>query len=346
MTSGSFLTIPKRSSQRAHARRRTRAQLAEDARAGGEGGGDRVELARDAGAIEPARLGDERGGRVLGVAEDLAVAARDRGDRAAHEPRLVLQDLARRREDELGVGGRAVVVDAELARLRALGAQRDALDVPEARRGGDAPGQQARHGGEADRGRADLVRIAPGAGDDRAQHGVVARQARDADAPALEVARGLHARLGEDRRQRLLDERHDADEVAAALARDREVVDVEDREVGAPGDEQLDRVRRVRRHADAQVDAQRVVIAALDGGVDARVHGVWLEVQQQRRGAVGRGLLAVGAAARERQAGGGEQQREEAGAAHDGDEDTAAAGRHRPGARAVFERFREGGSHA
>ena len=42
-------------------------------------------------------------------------------------------------------------------------------------------------------------------------------------------------RLREHRRERLLHERHHADEVGALLAREPEVVDVEDREVGAAG---------------------------------------------------------------------------------------------------------------
>ena len=58
-------------------------------------------------------------------------------------------------------------------------------------------------------------------------------------------------------------------------------------EVGAAGDEELHRVGGVRRDADAQVDAERVVVAAVDGRVDPRVDGVGLEVQQQRRGPVG-----------------------------------------------------------
>ena len=68
--------------------------------------------------------------------------------------------------------------------------QRDALDVPERGR----PARRARSttdgdGVEADRGRADRARVAAVAADDRVEHGVVAGQARDADAAPLEVAR-------------------------------------------------------------------------------------------------------------------------------------------------------------
>ena len=66
---------------------------------------------------------------------------------------------------------------------------------------------------------------------------------------ALEVARAAHRAVaaGDHRGQRPLHDRHHADEVEAALAGDPEVVDVEDREVGAAGREQLRRVGRFAR---------------------------------------------------------------------------------------------------
>ena len=44
-------------------------------------------------------------------------------------------------------------------------------------------------------------------------------------------ARVVDLRGGDHRGERPLDDRHDPDDVLAALARDREIVDVEDREV-------------------------------------------------------------------------------------------------------------------
>ena len=60
---------------------------------------------------------------------------------------------------------------------------------------------------------------------------------------------------GDHRRQRPLHDRRDADQVDALLARDREVVDVEDREVGAAGPQQLRGVGRGARRLDLDVDA-------------------------------------------------------------------------------------------
>ena len=135
----------------------------------------------------------------------------------------------------------------------------------------------------------------------------------------------LDVRQREHRRQRRLDDRHDADEVAALLAGEREVVDVEDREVGAAGDEQLDRVGRVRRRADVQLDAERGVVAARDRHVDAGVDGVGLEVQQQRRRAVRGVALAVPRRSAASASAAASRNAVMRGAAHVGDEHTAAA---------------------
>jgi hypothetical protein len=70
----------------------------------------------------------------------------------------------------------------------------------------------------------------------------------------FEVTRCADARLCEHRRQRRLHERHHADQVAALLARQPEVVDVEDRHVGRPALEQLQRVGRGARLADLELD--------------------------------------------------------------------------------------------
>ena len=67
------------------------------------------------------------------------------------------------------------------------------------------------------------------------------------------------------------------------LAGDPEVVDVEDREVGPAGREQLRRVGRFARLADRQVDAGVAVEALLAGRVDARVDRVGGEIEHERR---------------------------------------------------------------
>ena len=174
--------------------------------------------------------------------------------------------------------------------------QRDALDVPERGRRRHAAGEQRLDGLEADRRRAHLLRVAARALDDRAQDRLVGRQPAHAGALALEVLRRADARLGEHGGERRLDERHHADEVAALLARQAEVVDVEDRHVGAAALEQLQRVGRRARLADRQLDALGGVEAALDRDVEAGVHRVGREVEQQR-GLLVRAVLAAGAAA-------------------------------------------------
>ena len=119
----------------------------------------------------------------------------------------------------------------------------------------------------------------------------------------------MHGRLGEDRGERALHQREDADDVAALGAREREVVDVEDREVGAPGEQELRRVGAAGRRADAEVNALGLVIAAAHGGEDAGVHAVGREVEQQRRVLVGAVLAAPGAAPGERERRGRSDQR-------------------------------------
>jgi len=212
-------------------------------------------------------------------------------------------------EDELGVRRRAVVVDAELAESIPLRLQLDALRAPE-RRGPRHPLREQRLDGlEADRDGPDRVGIPARPGDDRTQDRVVGGQAGDADPLALELPRRSDARLCEHGRERLLHERHHADDVGALLAREPEVVDVEDREVGAARLELLERVRRRARRLDVELDALGVVVFALGGEVDPRVHRVGLEVEQQRRlraRAVGAGIRPAAGQQREHEE---EQQR-------------------------------------
>ena len=117
---------------------------------------------------------------------------------------------------------------------------------------------------EADRHPVDARGIpAPGA-EHGVQDGVVGGEPRDADRLALEVARRADLRSvpGDHRGQRSLDDRRDPDEVEPALAGDREVVDVEDRELRPAGLEQLGGVGRRRGLLNVQVDPRVAVVAA------------------------------------------------------------------------------------
>ena len=290
-TSGGASRIPNRTSQRPHARS-TAGRSCPKARAPAVNASSTASSWAARRSRSRSRLGREhRRDRALRVALGLVVAALERADRGADHRRPLDERAARDAQDELGVGRRPVVVDAELAASPgALRLQLDALHVPE--RGGarDAVREQRLDGLEADRDRPDRAGVAAGAGDDRAQDRVVGREAGDADPPALEVARRPHAGLREHRRERLLHERHHADEVGALLAREPEVVDVEDREVGAAGLELLQRVGRGARRLDVELDALGLVVVALRREVDPRVHRVGLEVEQQRRLGAGRSV--------------------------------------------------------
>ena len=156
------------------------------------------------------------------------------------------------------------------------------------------------------------------------EDGVVAGQAGDADPAPLEVARPADRGVGEHGRERALDDGHDADEVAPALPRDREVVDVEHRQLCAAAEQQAHGVGRRGRRLHAQVDARLAVQPPARGGVDAGVDGVRREVEQQRRvdrrlGRRGRAPRVVVAAPCEQ---GDEQHDEEPGGA-DGHEERA-----------------------
>ena len=114
---------------------------------------------------------------------------------------------------------------------------------------------------------------------------------------ALEVLGRADARLGEHGRQRRLDERHHADQVAALLAREPEVVDVEDRHVGARRPAAAS-ARRSRRPAcgSSAGRPRRCRSRASDRDVDAGVDRVGREVEQQR-GRLVRAVLLAGPAA-------------------------------------------------
>ena len=114
----------------------------------------------------------------------------------------------------------------------------------------------------------------PSPRDDRRQDGVVAGQAGDAHPAPFEVARPADRGVGEHGRERALDDGHDADEVSPALPRDREVVDVEHRQLCAAAEQQAHRVGGRGRRLHAQVDARLAVQPPARGGVDAGVDGV------------------------------------------------------------------------
>ena len=240
------------------------------------------------------------------VAKGGASALPQLGEHRVHEVGALVQRLARDREHQLRVARRAVVVHPELARVHAALAQRHALGVPERHDGVHPPGDQARHGREADRHAPHALEAAAVVLDDRTQDRVVRRQAGHAHPATLEVARAAHLRAACDHgRQRPLHQRPDADDVAPALAREPEVVDVHHGHVGAAGGEQLQGVRARGRHADADVL----------GRVDPGVHRVRLEVERQRA-ALGAASAVVSAAAREAR----EQHEEGKESAHGGEQ--------------------------
>ncbi len=74
-----------------------------------------------------------------------------------------------------------------------------------------------------------------------------------------------------------------ADDVTALLARQREVVDVEHRELGATREQQPQPLRGRGRLADPKVDALGAVIASCDGREDSRVDRVGGEIEHERR---------------------------------------------------------------
>ena len=126
--------------------------------------------------------------------------------------------------------------------------------------------------------------------------------------PGLEIVSGS---AGDHRGQRALHDRGDGDEVDAALAGDAEVVDVEDREVGAARLQQLGGVRAARRLADLEVDARVLEVAAGAGGVERGVDGVGLEVEHQgrafRRARFSAATVAAGGHGRAQRQGGRQQ---------------------------------------
>ena len=129
-----------------------------------------------------------------------------------------------------------------------------------------------------------LEKSPPSWRDDGVEERRIGRQARDADRPALQVARAGDVVAGDQRGQRLGDQLADADDVDVLLARDREVGDVEDAHVELPRGDELQRVRPGPRLADDQPDLMSRVRPRAHGRVDRRVDGVGGEVEGQLHG--------------------------------------------------------------
>ena len=162
--------------------------------------------------------------------------------------------------------------------------QLEALRVPEGGCRIDAPGCQGGHRVEPDRDPIDGVGVGPVSLQHRVEDRIVGGKAGHSHRSTLQITRAADVgRIEQHRGQRALHDRRDPHHVKAALARQAQVVDVEDRELGPAGLEQLRSVGRARRLLHAQVDPRVAIVAALEGRIDAGVHGVRLEVEDEGR---------------------------------------------------------------
>ena len=172
-----------------------------------------------------------------GVFDCEFVAAGGRFDHLVDQVRVPVDRLLGGGEDQLRIGRSPVSVDLEDVLRHAAPGEGDALGVPEPRRRIDLAGGQRRDGVEPDRDPVDLLGVTAVGAHLGVDDGFVGGQPGDADGAAVELAGSVDRAVGrrDHRRQRPLHDRHRADDVEALLAGDPEVVDVEDREVGAPG---------------------------------------------------------------------------------------------------------------
>ena len=237
--------IPKRTSKRAQASRARRSSLSGGLKAGASASS----WARTTCSSSPEALRHLVHG--LGrVRERLARAVAQRRQRVAHELTASRSSVAARGgHHQLGVARRAVAVHAELACVHAAEAQRHALGVPERHHRVHPPGDQARHGREADRDPPDVAerrRRAPErraarrrrrAGRSRRRACPPARRGRLRSPRAITAASGRWTSAPTPTRS------------CPALAGEAEIVDVHHGEVRPAGGEQLDRVRGRRRQA-------------------------------------------------------------------------------------------------
>ena len=220
-----------------------------------------------------------------GFFERRLVAASQREDRAAHHLRAGrAASSASSTSTSSGYCGAPKSSTRNSLVGRALGAQRDALGVPEPGRAGHPPREQRRHGLEADGHEATRSGSPPSpATTERRTATSLGSPLTPARLP-FEIARALDVLDREHGRQRALNERHHADELAGVLLLGQcQIVDVHVGHVGPSGAQQLDGVRTARGHLDLQPDALFAVVSAGRRQVRAGVDGVRREVQKQRR---------------------------------------------------------------
>jgi hypothetical protein len=233
--------------------------------------------------VEVRDLVEQIAERPFGVLAEEVVAALQPID----EPRgrLAMRAVAARHHQQLGVAGCSELVDAELTERDAHPPELHSLRVPEGGRRVDFAGGEVRDRVEADRHPMHAAWMDAARPQHGVEHRVVRGDAGDPDRLSREVgwAADLVAIARDHRGERPLHDRRDREQVEPALARDSEVVDVHEGEVGPICGEQLGAVGCAGRLANGQVDTLVVEVAARLGGVDARVHRVRLEVEHQGR---------------------------------------------------------------
>ena len=225
----------------------------------------RGQLGRDELRIEPGRPRGRGPGRLpSGSRERVVVAADERVDDVAGEPRVALEGRAGRAQHELGVGGRAVVVDPE---LRGSPGALDWIVTPSSFQNAVAPA--TRPASRSATALKPIVIVLTLAGSPPDPDDLRSSTAVSLGTPVIPTVLPSNAlgradvRRRDHRGQRALDDRHDPDDVGVGAGRfigDREVVDVEDREVDLAGLEQLDRVGRGRRRDHVQIHAVVAVV--------------------------------------------------------------------------------------
>ena len=244
----------------------------------------RTKLGRLLSAVQPGVVVEQVAQGLPRTLDAQPVAAPGGGDHGADQAGVVLHQAGARAEDQLRIVGGAVVVDAKLSNGNAHLAQRHALGVPEGGCRVDAPGGQGGDGVEADRDPVHGLGVGPVRLQHRVEDRIVGGKAGHSHRSALKVTRPADVdRIDQHRRQRALHDRRDPHHVEAALPRQAQVVDVQDRELGAARLEQLRGVGRRRWLLYPQVDPRVAVVAALESRIDAGVHGVGLEIEDEGR---------------------------------------------------------------
>ena len=166
----------------------------------------------------------------------------------------------------------------------ALQPELGALVVPERpEHGVDAAGEQRGREVEADVAHFDRVGVQAGLREDRLQVCRLVVDPRRADRLSLQIRGAPDLRLGQrdDRGERILHDRRDADDAQAEIARPEHLGLVRDGEVDVAGGDLLDRGRGIWRLADLDVEARLLEVAARLRRVDAGVVGVREVVEHQ-----------------------------------------------------------------